>query len=125
MDAMKEALKRKMQEHQSGKKPDLEVSIGVGKPQIGAEYSEGEGDSLIDEKRLREENDLAPESDEDEMGEASQIGELVNQEKGESDILRQILAALSDRSMPGRESNGLAERAAMGAKAKLQGMKRA
>jgi hypothetical protein len=124
MDAMKEALKRKMMEHQSGKKPNLEIAIGIPKPDKEYADSNEEGDPLLDEKRLKEENDLAPESDEDEMGEASQMGQLVNHEKGEDDMLRQILAALSDRSMPGRESNGLAERAAMGAKAKLNGMRK-
>jgi len=128
MDAMKEALKRKMMSTQSGAKPDLAIMIDAGKPKPDQDYvgDKTSGDALtpFDKKKLQQENDLAPESDE--MGmedqEGSKLDALMEHEKGEGDILRQILTALSDSGSQGRSPNGLGERAAMGAKAKLQGL---
>lgn len=138
MQAMKEALKRKMQEHQSGKKPALEVAIGIGKPKPDLEQGQDgmtEGDALemMDKKKLQEENDLAPESNEDEsqelgieQQEGSKLDQLLGHESSEDQTLQQILQALADRSpTSGRGPMGLAERAAVGAKGKLGMMKKA
>lgn len=113
MDAMKEALKRKMLEAKGKGSPVPDQEIAPG--------GEIEGDALVDEKKLKEENDLAPEI-EDEGEDQAMLGA----ELGEQDLLKQILAALSDRSpTAGRGPNGLAERAAMGARGKLDSMKKA
>jgi hypothetical protein len=134
MDAMKAALMNKMDESRMGKKPDLSIKIGMGKPvpdmeQAGDQSAGDPMSSMHDHKKLLEENDLAPESNEHEldeqnmeMGEGSKLDQLMQSEKGEEGMMRQILSALADRSMPGRGSNGLAERAALGAKDKLKSM---
>ena len=135
---MKEALKRKMQE-QGSKKPGLEIAIGVGKPKPDLEYAgeQTEGDAIkempIDKKKVIEENDLAPESSEDEgqelgmeQQEGSKLDKLLAHESGEEDLLQQILQAIADRSATsGRGPMGLAERAAQGAKGKLGLMQKA
>lgn len=129
MDAMKEALKRKMMSAQSGAKPDLAIMIDAGKPvpdqEMVGQKTEGDAITPFDKKKLREENDLAPESDEsglEEGQEGSKLDALVQHEQGEGDLLRKILTALSGSGSQGREPNGLGERAAVGARAKLQGL---
>jgi hypothetical protein len=81
---------------------------------------------------MREENDLAPDVPTDDGAEKQMLmgdkmgGISEEEEIGEQDMLRQILAALSDRGMSsGRGPRGLAERAAQGAKSKLSQMKKA
>lgn len=128
MDAMKEALKRKMMSAQSGAKPDLAIMIDAGKPvpdqEMVGQKTEGDAITPFDKKKLQEENDLAPESDEsmEEGQEGAKLDALIQHEQGEGDILRQILTALSGSGSQGREPNGLGERAAVGARAKLQGL---
>jgi hypothetical protein len=116
MDAMKEALKRKMQEGKG--KP---MGMGMPKPDLEKADGQTEGDPF-DEKLMREENDLAPELE----GEEPEEKQEMSQELEENDLLRQILAAISDRgNTSGRGPMGLAERAAESAKGKLAGMKKA
>lgn len=128
MDAMKEALKRKMMSAQSGAKPDLAIMIDAGKPvpdqEMVGKKTEGDAITPFDKKKLQEENDLAPESDEsmEEGQEGGKLDALMQHEQGEGDLLRQILTALSGSGSQGREPNGLGERAAVGARAKLQGL---
>ena len=113
MDAMKDALKRKMMTaKQGGPVVDQEI--------VGAKV---EGDPM-DMQRIKDENEMAPEVEDE--GEIEGEQQEIAAEGSEQDLLRQILAALSDRGMTGaRAPNGLAERAAMGAKSKLGIMNKA
>jgi len=122
MDAYKDALKRKMEEKGGMKKPALEIAIGIGKPQLDQEYADGqiEGDA-IDDKKMREENDLAPEANEMVGLEKEEEG---MEEEMDPDMHQKILAALADGSEhSGRGPMGLKERAAHGAKQQMLKMK--
>lgn len=113
MDAMKDALKRKM------------MTAKQGGPVIDQEVAgkKIEGDA-IDTTRIQQENEMAPEVEDEAQGEDEQAE--MNVETEENALLKQILAALSDRGMTGaRAPSGLAERAAIGAKAKLGMMNKA
>ncbi len=116
MDALKMALMKKMQEAKAGKSgpvPDLEEVDG-----------KQEGDPL-EKARKRGESDLAPELEGEGKEEGGEESAEMAAEGKESDLLQQILAALSDGSeTPGRGALGLRERAAQGAKAKLSEMKK-
>jgi len=118
MDAMKEALKRKMQD----KKPMLEIAIGLGKPVPDQDYANGqiEGDA-IDSKKLQEEEGLAPEIEDE-----GKLHELAEEEmmEGEMPHKEMILKALSDGAdHKGRTAMGLRERVADKAKAGLHDLK--
>lgn len=100
MDAMKEALRRKI----------LEMKGGGGEMGAPALMGPGGGDD-----QMKDETDLAPSLEGE--GEAG-LGENPPEQ------LLEILAALADHEAgSGRSPNGLQERAAVGAKEKLAAMK--
>lgn len=113
MDAMKEALKRKMLEMKGAKGDAPMLSIEIGKDGDAGLHGQGDAAKSDDEK---DESDLAP--DLEKHPDAGQDQEQI----------LQILAALADHDAgAGREANGLQERAAIGAKdklAQLKGMKK-
>lgn len=106
MDPKKEALRRILMQMQ-----------GAGGAGGGELMGPGAGAPAVDPDGMKDGSDLAP----------SLPGEGAESAAGEIDEaqLMEILAALADHeSGAGRSPNGLQERAAVGAKAKLQGMKK-
>lgn len=133
MDALKEALKRKL----GGKKPGMEIEIEMeGKPVPDQEFADGkmQGDAITEAKE-KEEGGLAPDLEnyqgkvgEKELAEEGQFNQIAEEEGKEGQVdeamMQKILGAIGDRGMQGRGPMGLAERAAMGAKGKLAEMKK-
>lgn len=103
MDAMKDALKRKMT---GGISIEIQPLEAEGQEDMGHE-DEAQDLDLINQ-RLKQEGktDMAPPID------------------GESPDQSEILQALADKGSLGRSPSSLGERAAMGAKAKLATMKK-
>lgn len=109
MDAMKEALRRKMQTMKGG--PSVEIEVGK------------------EEDGSKKGSDLAPTLEAEGEGEGEDPMMAEGEQPGiDPELLMQILAALQDHAPgAGREPQGLQERAAVGAREKmqsLQGMKK-
>lgn len=111
MEALKQAFLKKMQQMKDGGDPKAMLEGMDQNPE------------LEDDKKG---SDLAPSIGDDDEQNEDEGQELIVEDKeheaGEEDLLKQILAAIADKSGNGRPAMGLGERAAMGAKSKLDGM---
>lgn len=127
MDAMKEALKRKMD---GAPAPKVEIEIG----QEGGEHEDQDADihmlakvlgkspeeiqAMLDEKggsdKEKEEVGMSPAI-------SAERGDAVHDENAPADKM-EIMKAIADRGSMGRSASSLGEKAAMGAKSKIAEM---
>lgn len=120
MDAMKDALKRKMQDAKVGAGAKSPMSMGDDPQELAVKSgeiapgldSEGPGEAMGDPGEMAEPG---------EQDDASLL-DAAQQAVG-PDVMQKILMAIADSGTPGRAGNSLGERAAVGARAKLDSMK--
>ena len=110
MDAFKDALKKRMYSSEM-MKPSVKIEIG------------SEGEEEEDEENPDQKDNLAPELKGPMNGDAMSMMSEGDEENPDAEADKEmILQVLADKGSAGRSPNSLGERAAMGAKSKLDMM---